>query len=122
MDDRQRVSNYMYFNCYGFRKARTRHEICKDLQMEDRHFRKIAQDLKLTNDIASLSSIGYFFIPLVTNDSQEIDAVRHSILEDYSRAHKQLKEARTRMSNFRVRFGKEQQEEFEHMEKNNVYL
>jgi len=112
MDDRQRVSNYMYFNCYGFRKARTRHEICKDLQMEDRHFRKIAQELKLTNDIASLSSIGYWFIPLVTKDQQEIDHARHSIMEDYSRAHKQLAEANTRIKDFHDRFGKNEQMTF----------
>ena len=67
---------------------------------------------QLTNDIASLSSIGYWFIPLVTKDQQEIDHARHSIMEDYSRAHKQLAEANTRIKDFHDRFGKNEQMTF----------
>ena len=104
-----KIRDWMYTNCYGFRQAKTRHEICAALEMNDRKFRKIAQELKLTNDIASLSSVGYFFVPLITSDKEEIEAVRHSIMEDYSRAHSQLKEARRRMDNFHIRFAEERQ-------------
>lgn len=105
------VKDYMYHNCYGFRQAKTRQAICADLVMPDRRFRKVAQQLKLTNDVASLSSIGYWFVPLVNTpfDAEEMARVLHSINEDYSRAFCQLKEAKQRGENYNQRFGKEKQ-------------
>lgn len=108
----KRVRQYLYSEAYGYKNAQTRKQICYALQMPDRKFRKIAQELKLTNDIASLSSIGYFFIPLYTTDPKEVEAVKHSIAEDYSRAYTQLKEAHTRIKRFNERFGKSKQLKF----------
>lgn len=101
--EKDMVRSYMLGRHCGYKFAVPRREIASALGIEDRRFRKIAQELKLTNDIASLSSIGYWFIPLATNDPEEISHLKHSINEDYSRAYKQLKEANTRVNNFKLR-------------------
>lgn len=113
-DDILIVKDYMYRNCYGFRQAKIRKDICADLNMPDRRFRRTAQYLKLTNDIASLSSIGYWFVPIVNMpvDNEELSHILHSINEDYSRAYCQLEEARKRANNYYQRFSREEQFKF----------
>ena len=72
--------------CNGVRNARTRENILPYVKMEDRHFRIVVSTLIHDGHIASSSKWGYWFIPLATNDTVEIGALKYSIMERKSKA------------------------------------
>lgn len=90
-----RILDWMKNHTYGVRNARPRKDICEALSLEDRAFRELCEDLKLEGHIATNSSDGYYFIPLVLgNDPVEIAALKHSINDKRSRAIKLLNQAK----------------------------
>ena len=84
--DKQTVLNWMMKVCLGFRQARTRANILPCLNLEDRYFRQICSELIQEGNIASSCQRGYWFIPLVTKDVEEIDAVLESCQERSAKA------------------------------------
>src|SRR3990167_6920652 len=72
--------------CNGVRNARTRENILPYVKMEDRYFRTVASALIHDGHIASSSKFGYWSVPLVSNDTIEIEALKQSILERKSKA------------------------------------
>jgi len=85
-DDKQTVLNWMMKVCPGFRQARTRANILPYLNLEDRYFRQICSELIHEGHIASSCQRGYWFIPIVTKDVEEIDAVLESCQERSTKA------------------------------------
>src|SRR3990167_2298887 len=85
-EDKQIVLSWMMKVCLGFRQARTRANILPYLNLEDRYFRHICSELIHEGHIASSCQRGYWFIPLVTRDVAEIDAVFESCQERSSKA------------------------------------
>ena len=88
------ILNYMRLHCSGVRNSKPRREICEALHMEDRAFRRICEELKKEGNIATNATDGYYFVPLVSNDPIEIEALKHSSNDKRSRAYKMLDEAR----------------------------
>lgn len=91
---KNQILEYMNKNAMGFRNAKPRKDICDALVLEDRYFREIAVELKKEGHIATNSIDGYYSIPLVCTDPEEIEALKHSIADKYSRAYRLLDEAR----------------------------
>lgn len=88
---KNQIIEYMHKHCCGAKNAKPRHMICDDLVLDDRIFRQICVELKEEGHIATTSSDGYFFVPLVTFDKlpqEDIDAIHHSINSMRSRAKK----------------------------------
>ena len=93
--DKLEILQWLETNCNGFRNARTRENILpfvlnKHLfptqESKDRYFRKIVSELRHEGHIASSCERGYWFVPLVTDDPAEIEAVKHSIFEVKAKA------------------------------------
>jgi len=85
-EDKQMVLSWMIKVCSGFRQARTRANILPYLNLEDRYFRHICSELIHEGHIASSCQRGYWFIPLVTKDVEEIDAALESCQERSAKA------------------------------------
>lgn len=78
-EDKQKVLDWMHTHAFGFRNARTRADILPFLQspeeMTDRVFRLCASELIHEGHLCSSASRGYWAVPLVTKDQEEIQAV-----------------------------------------------
>lgn len=74
-EDKKKVLDWLTKYCLGFRNARTRANILPFLNLEDRYFRAIISELIHAGNVASSSSRGYWFVPLVIIDVAEIDAL-----------------------------------------------
>jgi hypothetical protein len=85
-EDKQKVLSWLEKYCNGYKNARTRGGILPYVGLEGRYFRRIISELKHEGHCASTSDRGYWFIPLSTNDKDEIDAALQSVLENKSRA------------------------------------
>lgn len=94
-EDKRMALEWMSVFCSGFRQARTRKEIlpCMNFkrifdnpESKDRYFRKIVSSLIHEGHLCSHNSRGYWFKPLYTNDPEEIEAIKQSIMERKSRA------------------------------------
>ena len=84
--DKLKVFDWMNKYCFGFRNARTRIDILPFLQIPDRIFRAIASELIHEGSLCSSASRGYWALPLVTKDIEEIEAVLSAQLERKSKA------------------------------------
>lgn len=98
-EDKERVLSWLEKHAWGVKCARTREQILPYLNLPDRYFRLIVSELIHEGHVASCASKGYWFVPLHTNDMEEIEALKRSILERKSKAltmiadcDKQLKE------------------------------
>ena len=80
-EDKLKVLRWLEIYCFGFRNARTREKILPFIGLEDRRFRAIVSELIHEGHIASSSSRGYWFLPLVTSDVTEIDAILEACQE-----------------------------------------
>ena len=85
-EDKDKVLNWMVSHCLGFRNARTRANILPFVQLPDRYFRLIVSELKHEGQLASDCQRGYWAIPLVTQDKEEIEAALGSYKEMKSKA------------------------------------
>ena len=81
-----RVKEWMDKHCMGFRNARTRQEILPFLRMPDRAFRATASELIHEGHLCSSASRGYWAVPLVTKDIEEVEAVLDAQIERKSKA------------------------------------
>ena len=90
---KSQILDWMITHCMGHKNAVPRAKICEALTLDDRVLREICEELKSEGHIATNSQSGYWAIPLVCNDPEEIEAVRHSIADKRSRAYKLLDEA-----------------------------
>ncbi|MFA5385695.1 MAG: hypothetical protein WC364_13755 [Eubacteriales bacterium] len=86
LEDKQKVLSWMNKNCLGFRNALTRADILLSIKLPDRYFRRVISELKHEGHIASTCSRGYWAIPLLTNDKEEIEAALDSYREMKSKA------------------------------------
>ncbi len=84
--DKEKVLQWMLTYCFGFRNARTRQNILPFVRLPDRYFRQIISELKHEGQIASTCDKGYWAIPLVTKDKEEIEAALDSYQEMRSKA------------------------------------
>lgn len=86
------ILKYMETNCFGIDKARKRYDIIHainriyGINIPEREFRRITSEMKKENLICSLSSVGYWFHPLHTNDRRELEAFKASWQEMENRA------------------------------------
>ncbi|RKY32662.1 MAG: hypothetical protein DRP74_02160 [Candidatus Omnitrophota bacterium] len=99
--DKQEVLDWFEKYCNGFRNAKTRENILpfifiyrtfKSYEAKDRYFRRIASELIHEGHLCSHNSKGYWFIPLVTNDREEIAALKESILEREAKARSMIRD------------------------------
>lgn len=84
--DKKKVLDWLQKHCSGFRNARTRANILPFMQMPDRYWREIVSLLKHEGNIASTCFRGYWAIPLVTKDKEEVEAALESYQEMRSKA------------------------------------
>ena len=82
------VLDYISRDCHGFRNAKKRADIIRELPItvRDRSFRRAASELKHEGNLASHSKYGIWFPPLHTNDAEEVQALRECWLEIKSKA------------------------------------
>jgi len=80
--------HWMEKNCNGYRNAKTKEQILTQIPIavNERKFRELMSELKHEGHIASNSRSGYWFIPLYSNDNEEVAAVLDSWYEMRSRA------------------------------------
>lgn len=95
--DKKRVLEWMEKYCPGHKSARTRKDILPFIGLPDRYFRSIASELIHEGNLCSTASKGYWFRPLKTNDPEEIEAIKHSILERKSKALSMLEDCKAQM-------------------------
>ena len=89
------IYEYMKRYCYGFRNAQPHQDIANALGINERTFRKVCETLKTEGNIASNSADGYWFIPpVVINDPEEIEALKHSVSDKFARGYAMLDQAR----------------------------
>jgi len=93
--DKLEVLNWFEKNCPTSKQARTRERILPFILIrkpfpsadaKDRYFRRIASELIHEGHLCSHNSLGYFFRALWTNDREEIEAIKMSLLERKSKA------------------------------------
>ena len=86
VEDKKMVLRWLEINCFGYKYAKVRADILPFVQLDDRKFRAIASELIHEGNVASSSSRGYWFIPLVTSDVAEVDAILEACQERTSHA------------------------------------
>ncbi len=93
--DKLEVLKWFEKNCPTSKQARTRESILpfilirkifSTVETKDRYFRKIASELIHEGHLCSHNSRGYWFRALWTNDPEEIEAIKSSLLERKSKA------------------------------------
>lgn len=84
--DKIRVLEWMQKHTNGYRNARTRENILPFIQLKDRYFRQIANELIHEKQLCSSHKRGYWFFPLVTNDPREIGAFKLCQIERKAKA------------------------------------
>ena len=92
---RNRILDYMTFNCKGFRNAKHVEEIkfnlhLRGLDLGERTLRKFMSDLRKEGHLASSTRDGVWSVPLYTRDRDEIDAIRHGLFEKKKHALSEL--------------------------------
>lgn len=86
LEDKQRVLSWMEKYANGYRNARTRENILPFVQLKDRYFRSIANELIHEKQLCSSHKRGYWFFPLVSNDPREIEAFKQCQIERKAKA------------------------------------
>ena len=102
-EDKAKVLAWMQKYCYGYKAARIRANILPFVQMEDRCFRLIMSELIHESHCASDCIRGQWFIPLVTKDPEEIEAVLQSYRERKGKALNLLTDLNRQIDNLAAR-------------------
>ncbi len=94
------VLDFMEKNCHGYNNAKTLDDIMAllnldhNLDLPERSLREILSKLRKQTHVASCvtNPKGYWFIPLKTNDPDEMEAVRRSLWDKKKRAINLIKD------------------------------
>lgn len=85
--DKERVLLWLQKYAHGYRNARTRDKILPYMgSMSDRYWRLCVSELIHAGQIFSSASRGYWFLPEVTTDAEEVAVALESLQERQSKA------------------------------------